>query len=242
LQLGYLKKTLGSSKEEYAVPLAPPTPPTADQKELAAAFKDFGTRGGRDRGRGAVLFSPPPHGRALADSMVVRWRPWDAAGKVAIRIETAKHRELFNQGGIDGAGSYSSGALHAALRTRRRNDSEDTLILSIYPKGSTEERDQVQFKVLTPAEEMSLKHDLDSADKQESPLVRRIERGYAYSSRKLWTEAANEYEVAVKDSPDNVTVLERAIRAENETGNTFLAETYNHQLEKLIEDGAKKRP
>lgn len=242
LQLGYLKKTLGSSKEEYAVPLVPPAPPTADQKLLADAFKDFGTRGGRDRGFGAVLYSPPPNGRALPESLVVRWQRWGDGDKVAIHIETESHREIFSQSGIDGAGSFASEALHAALRVQQQSDPGGILILSMYPAGSTVERDQVQFKLLAQSEQISLKHDLELADGQESPLVRRIARGYAFSSKELWTEAAMEYEEVVKDSPENAAVLERAIRAESETGNTVQQAAYEHQLQKLEQDEANKRP
>jgi hypothetical protein len=239
VQLGYLKKTLGPSSQEYAVPLAPPAPPTADQKLLAAAFQDFGTRGGRNRGAGAGIYSPPSNGRALPESLLVHWQPWADAKQVAIRIQSQTHGEIFGQNGIENTGSFASDSLHAALRAQQQSDPNGILVLLIYPAGSTVEHDRVQFKLLPPPDEDSLKHDLEAADKQESPLVRRIARGYAFSSRKLWTEAAIEYEAAVKESPDNAVVLERAIRAENETGNTLQQAAFDRQLQKLEVDKGK---
>jgi hypothetical protein len=189
-----------------------------------------------------VIYSPPSNGRALADSLVVRWQPWEDADKVAIRIENETHREIFNQNGIDGSGSFVSDPLHAALRAQQQGDPGGTLILSIYPAGSTVERDQLQFKLVTAEEEIALNHDLDLADRQENPLVRRIARAYAFSSRKLWTEAAEEYEAAVKESPDDTAVLERAIRAENETGNSKQQAAFDHQLQKLEQDEGSQKP
>jgi hypothetical protein len=242
LNLGYLTKTLGPSTEEYAVPLAPSQPPNAEQRVVAQAFIDFGKLGGRNRSAGGVLYSPPADGCALAQSMVVRWNPWPGANKVMIRIETQSHRELFRQIGVNGTGDFTSKAMLDAVQLQQKADANGELLLSIFAGDNSVARDQVEFKLLAPAQENSLKQDLERADTQDSPIVRHIVRAFAFSSRLLWSEAASEYEAAVKESPGSTAVLERAVRAEADTGNVVRQGEFEQQLQRLEESEASGRP
>jgi hypothetical protein len=242
LNLQGRQETLGESHDEYAVPLVPSEAPGNEQKALAAAFKDYGKRGGRDRSAGGVLYSPPADGSALPSTLVVRWNPWPGANKIAIRIETHSHREVFHESGVDGTGKFASDFLHAALRSQQQANPDEDLLLLIYVDKSTIPRDQVQFRLISPDREISLQHDLKLADGQESPLARRIVRGYAFGSKELWSEAAAEYEAAVEETQGSSDLLQRAICAENDTGNLARQSEFERQLRRLEHADAAGRP
>jgi hypothetical protein len=231
LDFGYAKKPLGPSQEEYPVPLAPSQPLTREQKLIAEAIRDYGTRGGRSRSMGGVLYSPPADGAALAGSFVVRWIPWQPAKQVLLTIETDSHGEVFRQDQIDArAGQFTSEPLRAALVGL---ESTGKLRLSIFADASTTPRDQVEFRLLSAEEQQSLEKDLHGADQDEFPLMRHIVRAYAFWRRQLWAEAALEYEAAIADTPTNRDLLERAARAESETGNLSRQAQFEEQLRKL---------
>jgi hypothetical protein len=91
----------------------------------------------------------------------------------------------------------------------------------------------VTFSVLTPRDTKKLQQDLEEwTDKDK--LMRHLGRASAFAGFSLYSEAAEEYELALKDSPGSVLLVQLAASAERRTGNIPRASELDGQLKQMM--------
>ena len=226
-----LTKSLGPSTEEYAVPLVPSQPPDPEQKLISKAIRDYGTRGGRERSAGGVLFSPPADGAVIPEEFKVRWNSWQGSERVTLTVLAEPNAQSYRTPAIPiNAGEFTSEEMRSFVK---EHGTSAPLRIAIYGEGDNAPRDIATFTALSAADEVSLQTELARSEHEPAPLMRHILRAYLFREKKLWLQAAEEYEAAVSEIQDSPDLLERAIRAENETGNLVRQAKFELQLKTL---------
>jgi hypothetical protein len=172
-----------------------------------------------------VIYSPPPRGAARPEHLVVRWNPWPDIGDLLLTVETVSRAEqLCCKQRIPGAtGKFDSPALQSALTSYRaaRSEADDKFKIEIADFANR--RYSTIFRLLAESDESKLIQALADWDRRD-PITRKIGRAFCFKSFGLFSEAAEEYESALKVSPRSSFLLALAIVAERRTGNMCRAE------------------
>ncbi len=90
----------------------------------------------------------------------------------------------------------------------------------------------VSFTVLTPPNTKKLVQDLAKWDSKDA-LVRHLGRGSVFSNYALYYEAAEESELALKESPKSALLLQLTANAERRTGNAARAAELERELSQV---------
>lgn len=201
-----------SDMDWFTIP-ANPQPATDSELRIGLALarhaKPAGTRAGSSR----VIY-PAADSAVLPEHFVIRWRPFANPVKISFRILAARSEDpIWTGDAEDAAGALDSPDARQALLAYR--DSSLNLQWSTAEAGG-----RVGFSVLSAAEEQSLNQELASWDRDTNVLMRLIGRAYSFDKRKLYCEAAQEDEAALKLAPDYCDLLERTKLAEEKANNT----------------------
>lgn len=179
--------------------------------------------GGALRKPPAAVYSPPSGGNASAvwpERFVIRWIPGSNAGVLSLSIQNEAGKKLWPQQERmtvpSAAGELISEEARLALLNYRKNGREGpfTLVL-VDPNGN---QSDAQFSVISTRQEEELKNQLMMCGK-EPGLMPYICRAYYFRQINLYTEAAEEYDEALKLAPDSVDLQLHAIVAHRLTGN-----------------------
>ncbi|MFZ0878667.1 MAG: hypothetical protein WA002_04175 [Candidatus Acidiferrales bacterium] len=170
----------------------------------------------------AIFFSPPPDGTVDPQHLVLRWIPPEDLGDVVISVSPENFEQpLCCKGMAPGPlGVWDSRDLRDALTKYRDRGAAQPLELTM--RDSVGREYTVSFSVLTAPEQKQLQSELASWQRKDL-LVRHLGRAATFSSFSLFTEAADEYENALKVSPKSPLLLQLAAEAEQKTGNTIRA-------------------
>jgi len=202
-----------------------------DPKNMVNFFSGAYTRGAVPDA--SIFFSPPSGETADPDHLILRWIPPAGIGNVSITVrpENGDH-DLCCDGSFSGSsGMLDSSALRAALANYRNIGAREPLRLTM--TDSSGRQYSVSFSLLTPRDAKKLQLDLDEwSDKDQ--LMRHLGRASAFSGFGLYAEAAEEYELALKDSPGSVLLVELAAGAERRTGNVVRANELEGQLKQMM--------
>ena len=218
---------------EINAQLKVPEPSTVESAASAAMRKYFGAvMPVRKRGAEDFILFP---GRTSEDesrlaairpeTAVFRWRP--IRGPLRLSISVAqKETDTWSQAQVDGAaGHFTSQTLQEALRTlSTRRGARCRLRVQ-----TALAEDSVEFEVLSAESEASLARELAAWDR-EPAVLRHLLRAYAYTERRLWLDAASEFETALKTSPRNSDLLKVAVAAQERAGNVDRANQLREEL------------
>ena len=201
-----------------------PTPPS--NTRLTADLKSFFNVAGRPRG-GVTIYSPPFEGGAVwPERVVLRWDP-TTRRRSADAILTANDRQIWSAEKIDTAGGkLDSSAVRKALCALRDEHPDVEVTLHLHITESAEGPDLIYsatFEMLSKDNARSLQAELQQADGAENTLIRCVLRANAFSRRRLYSEAADEYVKAVAAYPERHDVREAAYNALLRTGNLAAA-------------------
>ncbi|HEX8285636.1 MAG TPA: hypothetical protein VF588_19935 [Pyrinomonadaceae bacterium] len=147
-------------------------------------------------------FTPASPHLASPATFVVRWRTTRDDLSVSILLRDAKSAEVIwgPKAVMSGARSLVSEEARAALKTFRDKNPERVVRLEAVHDARVIA--QVEIMPLTAAQEQVLAAEL-AAVGQASGLVSRIDRADVYASHNLMENAADEYEAALSESPEN---------------------------------------
>jgi hypothetical protein len=179
-----------------------------------------------------IFYSPPSQGAIEPEHFVVRWNPPPGAGELTLSVAP-------ENGGKDLCGSLSfagstksvdSSELRDALAQYRDHGALDPLVMRL--RDAEGQAYSVSFTVLTPPNAKKLTQDLAKWDSKDA-LVRHLGRGSVYSTYALYFEAAEESELALKESPKSALLLQLAANAERRTGNSARAAELERELSQV---------
>jgi hypothetical protein len=205
---------------------------------LAAAVDDwFKLAGGVRSGTRSPVYSPPsgsPGGSVRPDSLVIRWISETASGNISLQIQDELGNPVWpprkdTRATLPAAvQELASADLRKALMTYQASGNKGLLTLTFV--NSTGDESQVQFSLLSSDQEGFLRNELTVCDAQEG-LIMRVCRAYTFRRLGLYCEAAEEYDIAMRDlAPNSVELALHAIVANRRTGNHPREETIRQQL------------
>ncbi len=195
-----------------AVPANPPFP------EIAHALEKYGIPGAT---RGMAVDSriqwPADNSVVVPEHFVIRWAP--TPQKIVLSIMTeSKDAKLWGPTEVDGkTGLLKSDAVSSALASYKAKPGSSALLLTLTLAKSAD-WEEVHFSLLGGRQQQELDTQLDFWAKHSDGLPARLGRGYAYTQRKLFAEAADEYDAALGTAPGSLYLLEDAIQANRLAG------------------------
>jgi hypothetical protein len=227
--LDFDKLTIWSKDGWYKIHTNPPAVTTKRPENSASptqtlavnqnALNAFGRPAGRQRGFQSSLFSPAAESVVRASQISLRWNDIPGATVITLRLTDKYHAVLWEQVDVDAAQrQLVSPALRNALAAYRDKYGAGPLALVL--TSNAKAQPLVQFSLLTGDQELALDKDLRLCDKQ-SGLLRSVCRTFAFSSRDMWNDAAEEYEAALRLAPESHDLLLAAFTAQQNIGNTL---------------------
>lgn len=202
-----------------------------DGAGIQGAIENLGRAGGT-RGGGAGIYSPADGGAVRLERLEIRWVGGGKKGTVTLRIETEDGVSLWSASPIDATAgkvlpALNEGARKAVGEYRAAGGAASFTLTMVEENGS---RYGVMFHVLTKQSEEELARELAEWDKEGDVLLRVIGRAYVLDRKRLYTEAAEEYEAALKVAPESESLLQAAMDANTKTGNTVRAGELRRRL------------
>ncbi|MGC1684099.1 MAG: hypothetical protein WA734_00620 [Candidatus Acidiferrales bacterium] len=179
-----------------------------------------------------IFSSPPSGGTVEPERLVVRWRPPAGIGEVTLSVAPeSSDLNLFESGRFEASSAaFDSQELRDALAKYRDRNGFAPLVLRLRDAAGHEYR--VSFSVLTPPNQKRLVQELAEWDAKDG-LVRHLGRASVYSDFGLYSEAAAESELALKESPKSSILLQLAASAERRTGNLPRASELEGELKQM---------
>jgi len=223
LELRSLRTTIEPSPPDQWTTIPRPSGPRKDA--MAGPVDDWFKLAGGLRKLPRGIYSPPSGGYGSAvwpEHFVIRWVPRKGAQSLSLSIRDEIGTQLWPQGTDHGAsvradvGELSSEQARQALLKYRQTGKRGALTLIVADSEGNE--DDVQFSIVSVQEEEALRSQLKACD-QQSGIMNYICRSYYFRQIDRYTEAAEEYEKAVKLAPDSVDLRLHLIAAQRLTGN-----------------------
>jgi hypothetical protein len=215
----------------FPVPQVPSRAPDLKQR----ALESYGRLGGRERGGFSVIFSPANESSVRAKDFVIRWVPRVSVEKISLTIGADTGEELWRQNGVDGrSGQLFSETARQAVKKYRDSGAQGQLVLFFAEPGGSESR--VVFWPLPVAAEYSLEQELNIWDRETAGLMRHICRAFSFARRSMFSEVADEYDVALEMDPESQDLLLTAIEAHRRTGNSLRVIELTRRLSKRPPD------
>jgi hypothetical protein len=205
---------------------------------LAGPVDDYFKLGGATRaGSHAWVYSPPdgaPGSAVWPSNFVIRWIPQSATGNISVGIRDERGDPIWPPGKdqrapvASAAGELMATEMRDALLAYRASGRRGPLtLILVNPEG---DESSVKFSIISAEQEDSLRRQLGDCDGQGG-LIRYICRAYYFRQLGLFTEAAEEYDAALKDfAPESVDLVRHAIAAHRLTGNYRRVEILTRQL------------
>jgi hypothetical protein len=235
LLLGLRRRTVHPSAW-FTIPRATPSRSNPARRML----DDYGRVGGLDRGNQSKILSPSENSMAVPGQFSIRWVPSAVGCTLSLTIRDVGGNLLWRREDVDGAsGSLrDDGAVRVfdkgpgpALVSYRAETGRGPLTLQIDDSCGGENR--VSFLLLSVKSEQSLERELSSWGGEAGTLLQHLGRASVYSRYGVFSQAADEYESALRAAPDSRHLLIRTIKAHRQTGNFLRA----RELEKRLPDG-----
>lgn len=193
---------------------------------MAGPVDDWFKLAGSLRGSPGAVYSPPTGGygsAVLPAQFAIRWIPSNGAQDVWLRVRDHDGGQIWPQGNNDGikvsaaTGVLISAEARQALEKYRQAGSGRPLTLvMVDSKGNQSE---AEFSLVSEQDDKALQADLNRCSAQPG-VMRYICRAYYFRQLKLFTEAAEEYEAALRVAPESFELQEHAIVAHRFTGNS----------------------
>jgi hypothetical protein len=240
LELREGSKSISTSKPDTWTTISEAAP----RRDAAARpSDDYFKLGGATRGGLLTwVYSPPggsEDGAVWPSHFVIRWIPPETPGRISLAVHDATGKQLWPRGSnrqvavVGATGELIAPELRDVLLEYQRSGSQAKLTLVLAnPDG---DESSVQFSVISSADEDALQRQMNDCTREDG-LMRFICPAYYLRQHHLYTEAAEEYEDALKAfAPASVELMQHAIAAHGLTGNS----KREKELTKILADRAK---
>jgi hypothetical protein len=170
----------------------------ATEERVARVLRHHGDRAGSRGGDASVrVVFPVASAVVRPQRFVIRWAPALMSGRLRLSVwRLADNQALWTVSDVDpSSGALDSAELKKALAGAivGQPDTPQTFVLQFADDKGT---GAIPFQLLPPTASAGLDNDLAVWDKEKSALLRRLGRAYAFDTRKLFHEAAEEYRAA----------------------------------------------
>ena len=212
-------KRVVPSPKPFPIPPLPPDPQyPKEDTVIAQALAGYGISGAtRGITADSRILWPSENSVVLPQHFAIRWTPIAQKIEMAILSE-AKDVTLWGPATVDGeAGSLQSEAIVSALAAYKAKPGSQGLVLTLTPANSSN-WEEVHFSLLGGKQEQDLSAQLDFWQSHTDGLALRLGRGYTYARNRLFAEAAEEYDTALKIAPDSRYLLKQTIEANQVAG------------------------
>lgn len=179
---------------------------------------NFGGRYKPNRGGGEFILFPIEREMAVIRPLtaIFRWMP--VKGKVTLSIsEAGSEKSLWSKEVDGGTGSFTSTELRNTLKDLREKRPEATFDLKASVQSLSTEN-TASFRIFSAKDEHDLLEYLAGYAKDPT-VYGQLARASIYDYYELYPEVANEYELALKMSPESIELLNAAASAEDRAGN-----------------------
>lgn len=250
---GQLKIQLCDNQEEFFIPAGKwytvsdtiiCSPPANSSKRLALENKySIGARHPIDRHRGEhsfILF--PIESKEVMDiirpeTAMFRWSSsWASSKPVKVNLSVSvigAENEHWEKNDVSGeAGSFTSDDLKKFLKDAREKHPDARIQLKIKTTLSTE--NTAIFQLLSEEKDKALQQELANL-KEENEFLLHLFRAKIYYQYDLFIESADEYEEALKLSPDSIGLLNDTAVVEELAGNSTRSKELQNHINKLSE-------
>jgi hypothetical protein len=227
LRIGGRSTELDANSGWFEIPKVAPGAPDPRQRAIDA----YGRIGGRNRGvvSHSIVYSPTDGGSTTPELFVIRWTPLKSKCVVSFEVQDLNGKKLWRQTKVGGAlGVLNSKSARQALVSYRSRSREAELKLRY--TDSCGEPDESTFQLLSVANEQKLKTELAQWDNEPNQLIAHLGRASVFIERKIFSQAAEEYEAALALAPESVDLIESTSGAERQTGNTPRAKELEKRL------------
>jgi hypothetical protein len=179
-----------------------------------------------------IFSSPASEGTIEPERFIVHWIPPAGIGDVELSVapESGGLR-LFSSRHFPGSSAnFDSQQLRDALANYRDRNGFAPLVLRL--RDADDHEYLVSFSVLTPPNQRRMEQELAAWEAKDG-LVRHLGRASVYSDFGLYSEAAAESELALKESPKSSLLLQLTANAERRTGNTARANELDGEVKQM---------
>jgi hypothetical protein len=205
--------------------------------EIPCALRRLGIVGAtRGRAANSRILWPADGSAALPETFAIRWTPVRQKITLSILTET-KDLTLWGPAETDGgAGELKSEAVASVLAEYKKQPGNQGLILTL-TIGDSGDWEETHFTVVKGQQQQQLTAQLDYWNKNSDGLAQHLGRGYSFSRHKLFSEAADEYDAALKSAPGSRYLLEDALQANRLAGRAPRVKELESQMAALPEAG-----
>jgi hypothetical protein len=203
-------KTVKSDDGPYTISAVPENEPKRQplRQLIASAVAFHGIPAPADTKNQRVLF--PVENQALRPGdFLIRWKPLSGSEKISFALSLASSPSpLWSSPQLDGAtGLFQALEARKVLEAVRKKSPSAAVQLQLQPSVQNHPEDPVNFTLLSPDDEASLNSEIRQWDLMDSQLLQYLGRGYSYSTRNLFFDAAREYDRAVAQLGDSCRLL-----------------------------------
>jgi len=207
----------------------------SEKRQILKSIFDFGARYKTNRGNDEFILFPLEKEITIIrpETVVFRWKS-TSEKKLSLSVNLiGEDKPIWKQEVAGEQRGFTSVELKKLLEDLRQKqpDAKFQLKLSIASLGTENSAD---FQLFSLQDEKTLQKEL-AQNNNEQGVFRHIVRAEIYSRYKLYLEAANEYEEALKLSPESIDLLNATASAQDRAGNFKRRDEIDEQLK------AKKR-
>jgi hypothetical protein len=186
-------------------------------------------RAGREKGNELAIFAPADNSAVEIARFALAWTTKPDIGRFVLVLLDSQGQELARSGKLNGTdGSADSGPFRRALSDYLVKNPAAGNFRLVFQLDEGGEQTST-FAILTKAQETQLNAELADVD-QVDPLYAHLQRAAIFDSHRLYNDAAGEYDLAIKDAPNSVTLLRAAVSVETRVGDLRRAQEYSVRL------------
>jgi tetratricopeptide (TPR) repeat protein len=223
-----------TGKKWYPVPATVICSPSADSMKQGVIRKLFGIGARHRNGDGFILF--PIESKEIIDTIrpetaVFRWGPTTTA-KVNLSVSvTGVENKLWEKNNVSGEdGSFTDDDLKRFFKDVREKHPDARFQLKIQTTSNT--TNTARFQLLPKEKDKALQQEIGNL-KEENELLLHLFRAEIYLQYNLFIEAADEYEEALKLSPESIELLKATAAIEEYAGNLKRSDELENYIEEL---------
>src|SRR5580704_14205123 len=203
-------KTVESDDGPYTIPAPREEQPKRQplRQLIAIAIAFHGIPAPADAKNPRILF--PVENQALHPAdFLIRWKPLSGSEKISFVLSLPNSSTpLWSSPQLDGsAGLLQAPEARKILEAIRKKSPSLSAQIQLQSFVNDQPENPMDFSVLSAADDAALDSEIRQWDLMDSALLQFIGRGYSYSSRNLFFDAAREYDRSVAQLGDSCRLL-----------------------------------
>jgi hypothetical protein len=204
-------------------------------RQLVADAISFQSIPAGSRGKSQRILFPVEDQALLPSDFLIRWKPLSEGEKISFVIfPYSSSSPLWSSPELDGdTGVFPALTARPALEAIREQSPCVPTRFQLQPSIRNQPEDAVDFTLLCPSDEASLHSEIRSWDQMNSRLLQYLGRGYSYSSRNLFFDAAREYDRAVAELGDSCRLLILARNTNAHIGLSDRVDLLNQKISRI---------